>query len=267
MKTSSAVDSFVIRRYMDQCSTLDPSCWQWHTFDVPVAVVEVAPATPFPEGADVALGADAVDRVIVHIGPAGACPERRPLAEEMCADPLGGACTGGAFTCDNGDGGLLCDGGVPGDHDGGAVLDAPAAHDHGDGGGCATAGGKVWCWGDWPQRFGDGTMKPRSLLPVAATGLTEHHEGAFHAPFVAESRFRLGLELAERLDIAINGTILILGKVVLVQVDEAALAADGSIDLVGLEMVASTALDTYFGVSPLARLAHAKPDLPVSRIS
>lgn len=142
--TSTAVASLVVRRYMDQCSTLDPSCWQWHTFDVPVAVVEVAPATPFPEGADVALGADAVDRVIVHIGPAGACPERRPLAEEMCADPLGGACTGGAFTCDNGDGGLPGDGGVPGDHDGGAVLDAPAAHDHGDGGGCATAGG---AWG------------------------------------------------------------------------------------------------------------------------
>jgi MYXO-CTERM domain-containing protein len=139
--TSTAVASLVVRRYMDQCSTLDPSCWQWHTFDVPVAVVEVAPATPFPEGADVALGADAVDRVIVHIGPAGACPERRPLAEEMCADPLGGACTGGAFTCDNGDGGLLCDGGVPGDHDGGAVLDAPAAHDHGDDGGCTTGGG------------------------------------------------------------------------------------------------------------------------------
>ena len=76
--TSTAVASLVVRRYMDQCSTLDPSCWQWHTFDVPVAVVEVAPATPFPEGADVALGADAVDRVTVHIGPAGACPERRP---------------------------------------------------------------------------------------------------------------------------------------------------------------------------------------------
>ena len=39
--------------------------------------------------------------------------------------------------------------------------------------GCATAGGKVWCWGSWPQRFGDGTNKPRSLLPVAATGLTD----------------------------------------------------------------------------------------------
>lgn len=139
--TSSSVDSFVIRRYMDQCSTLDPSCWQWNTFDIPMAVVEVAPATPFPEGADVALGADAVDRVIVHIGPAGTCPGRRPVAEEMCADPLGGQCTGGAFTCDNGDGGLL-DGGLPGDHDGGGdFLDAPAAHDHGGGDGCAASGG------------------------------------------------------------------------------------------------------------------------------
>ncbi len=96
--------------------------------------------------------------------------------------------------------------------------------------------------------------------------MTEHHEGSFHAPFVAESRFRLGLEFAERLDVSINGTTLILGKVVLVQLEEAALAADGSIELVGLEMVASTALDTYFGISPLGRLSYAKPDRPVRRV-
>ena len=135
--TTRPADTFVIRRYMDQCSTLDSSCWQWNTYDLPMVVLEVAPATPFPEGAE-----RDVDRVIVHIGPAGACPERRPLAEEMCADPLGGACTGGAFTCDNGDGGLALDAGVPGDHDGGGdFLDAPAAHDHGGGDGCAAGGG------------------------------------------------------------------------------------------------------------------------------
>ena len=108
---------------------------------------------------------------------------------------------------------------------------------------------------------------PRETSEFAATGLTEHYEGTFHAPFVAESRFRLGLEFAERIDISINGTTLILGKVAVVQVDEAALAADGSIDLVGLEMVASTALDTYFGISPLGRLCYAKPDRPVRRVS
>lgn len=131
--TTSAVDSFAIRRFMDQCSTLDSSCWQWNTFDIPMAVLEVAPATPFPEGADVLIGDGINDRVAVHIGPAGVCPPRRPLAEEMCADPLGGPCSGGAFTCDNGDGGLASDGGTS--------VDAPAAHDHGGGDGCAAGGG------------------------------------------------------------------------------------------------------------------------------
>jgi flavin reductase (DIM6/NTAB) family NADH-FMN oxidoreductase RutF len=108
---------------------------------------------------------------------------------------------------------------------------------------------------------------PRETSEFAATGLTEHFEENFHAPFVLESRFRLGMEFVERIDIPLNGTTLILGKVVLVQVEESALAADGSVDLVGLETVASTALDTYFGISPLGRLSYAKPDRPVSRVS
>lgn len=108
---------------------------------------------------------------------------------------------------------------------------------------------------------------PRTSSEFDATGLTEHYEENFHAPFVAESRFRLGLELANRIDIPLNGTTLILGKVVLVQVGEAALADDGSIDLVGLDLVASTALDTYFGITSLGRLSYAKPDRPVSRVS
>ncbi len=91
-----------------------------------------------------------------------------------------------------------------------------------------------------------------------ATGLTEHREPDFAAPFVAESRFRIGLELAELIDIPSNGTKLIVGRVILVQVDEAHLAEDGSIDLEGLDAVASTALDTYFGITPLVRLPYAK---------
>jgi probable phosphoglycerate mutase len=69
-----------------------------------------------------------------------------------------------------------------------------------------------------------------------------------------------------QIDIPLNGTTLILGKVVLVQIEETALAADGSIDLLGLETVASTALDTYFGLTPLGRLSYAKPDRPPTRL-
>ena len=99
---------------------------------------------------------------------------------------------------------------------------------------------------------------PAAVSEFEATGLTEHEEPGFSAPFVAESRFRVGLELAEILDVAINGTKLIIGRVTLVQVDEAHLRADGSVDLEGLEVVASTALDTYFGLTGSIRLPYAK---------
>jgi flavin reductase (DIM6/NTAB) family NADH-FMN oxidoreductase RutF len=102
---------------------------------------------------------------------------------------------------------------------------------------------------------------PAHVSEFEATGLTEHHEPGFAAPFVAESRFRVGLELAEIVDIASNGTKLIVGRVTLVQLPAERLRPDGSVDLEGLEAVASTALDTYFGITGSLRLPYAKvPD-------
>lgn len=101
---------------------------------------------------------------------------------------------------------------------------------------------------------------PREVSEFVATGLTEHYEADFTAPFVAQSRFRIGMKLEEIIPIPSNGTRLIVGRVVMVQVAEQALLEHGGIDLVGLDCLASTALDTYFRVLPLARLAHAKPD-------
>ncbi len=99
---------------------------------------------------------------------------------------------------------------------------------------------------------------PAGISEFDATGLTEHREPDFAAPFVAESRFRIGLELVEIVDITANDTKLIVGRVMLVQLDEGRLGEDGSIHLDGLDAVASTALDTYFGITPLVRLPYAK---------
>jgi flavin reductase (DIM6/NTAB) family NADH-FMN oxidoreductase RutF len=99
---------------------------------------------------------------------------------------------------------------------------------------------------------------PADVSEFDATGLTEHREPDFAAPFVAESRFRIGLELVEVIDVAANHTKLIVGRVTLVQVEESRLLDDGSIHLEGLDAVASTALDTYFGITPLVRLPYAK---------
>lgn len=106
---------------------------------------------------------------------------------------------------------------------------------------------------------------PRETSEFAATQLTEFYHEGFRAPFVAESRFRIGLELEEIINITANGTQMIIGRVVLVQLAQAP-AADGSIDLTGLECLASTALDTYFTLQAEARLAYAKADRAPKRL-
>lgn len=107
---------------------------------------------------------------------------------------------------------------------------------------------------------------PKDTSEFDATGLTAHYEPGFAAPFVRESRFRIGMELEDIIHIPVNQTKLIVGRVVLVQIPGERLMNHGGIDLIGLECLASTALDTYFELQPLARLAHAKPDLPPTRI-
>jgi flavin reductase (DIM6/NTAB) family NADH-FMN oxidoreductase RutF len=107
---------------------------------------------------------------------------------------------------------------------------------------------------------------PKMVSEFEATGLTPHFESGFAAPFVSESRFRIGLELEDIIHIPANGTKLIVGRVVLVQLAEGSLANHGGIDLFGIDCLASTSLDTYFTIQPLARLAHAKSGIEPTRI-
>jgi flavin reductase (DIM6/NTAB) family NADH-FMN oxidoreductase RutF len=99
-----------------------------------------------------------------------------------------------------------------------------------------------------------------------ATGLSCHFEPGFIAPFVAESRFRIGLTLEDIIPIPTNGTKIIVGRVVMVQVVANAINPHGSLDLVEIECVASTALDTYFRIQPHLRLGHACLDEPSKKI-
>jgi flavin reductase (DIM6/NTAB) family NADH-FMN oxidoreductase RutF len=99
---------------------------------------------------------------------------------------------------------------------------------------------------------------PRGTSEFSATGLTPHFEGGILAPFVAEAVFRFALTLVEAVPITANNTILIIGKVVLAQLPAEHLREDGSIDLLALGSLASTALDTYFQLNSPTRLPYAK---------
>ena len=93
-----------------------------------------------------------------------------------------------------------------------------------------------------------------------AVGLTPRYGERLAAPYVAESRLTIGLQHRETIDIALNGTHLVIGEIVEVDVDAAAVAEDGWIDLGALDRAAVAGLDAYYQPRRLERFSYAKPD-------
>lgn len=81
----------------------------------------------------------------------------------------------------------------------------------------------------------------------------------FPAPFVAGAMVQIGMKFEERVDLKINGTVLLIGSIQSVYIDDALIAADGFINLSEAGVLVSQGLDAYFTTSPLGRLPYAKP--------
>jgi flavin reductase (DIM6/NTAB) family NADH-FMN oxidoreductase RutF len=98
---------------------------------------------------------------------------------------------------------------------------------------------------------------PREISEFDATGLTAIEDG--NLVWVKESRLRIALTLVDIVPITANDTQLIIGSVQCVELPSESLSAAGDIDFDALELVSSTALDTYFTSREIARLPYAKP--------
>jgi flavin reductase (DIM6/NTAB) family NADH-FMN oxidoreductase RutF len=100
---------------------------------------------------------------------------------------------------------------------------------------------------------------PREVSEFAAVGLTAETLDDFPAPFVAQARIRMGLALRELQRLAINGTHLLIGEVMLVDVPDDAVEDDGSVDIAAAGTVTVSGLDRYHRAETLGRLPYAKP--------
>ncbi len=99
----------------------------------------------------------------------------------------------------------------------------------------------------------------RRVSEFEACNLTPEYRGEFQAPFVAESKIRIGLSYAEEHILSCNKTILVVGKVELLEVPGSAVAEDGHIALESLETVAISGLEGYFTATGLGRYDYYKP--------
>ncbi len=99
----------------------------------------------------------------------------------------------------------------------------------------------------------------REISEFDVTFLETEHSSTFEAPYVKASKVKIGMEFLERIDLAVNGTILIIGKVIECFIPEVSLRPDGFIDLEAAGTVTLSGLDSYHKTQKLSRLTYAKP--------
>ena len=101
---------------------------------------------------------------------------------------------------------------------------------------------------------------PKEANEFEQVGLTAEYQTHCIAPYVKESVIKICVDFMERIDLTINGTVVLVGKIRTIQVPSDCLMQDGFVDLEKAASIAVSGLDSYHTTQPIARLAYAKPD-------
>lgn len=103
---------------------------------------------------------------------------------------------------------------------------------------------------------------PASLSEFEECGLTPAFGSEHPAPYVQESHIKIGLELQEELPVKCNGTIILIGEIIELQVAPNMVSADGFVKLDRTNVVTIAGLDGYYEPVLLDRMAYARPGIP-----
>ena len=79
--------------------------------------------------------------------------------------------------------------------------------------------------------------------------------------YVKESNLKFLCEFQQKIDIEMNGTIMVIGLIKEIILPETALAADGFVDLEAAKSITCSGLDSYHTTKKLRRLTYAKPHI------
>ncbi len=99
---------------------------------------------------------------------------------------------------------------------------------------------------------------PRESSEFEACGFTPTYAANFNAPYVAESPLRIGLTLEEEIEIKSNQTILLIGSIQEVFIENQYAENENIPDLSKLNTLVVQGLDTYYKVDKIGTLPYAK---------
>ncbi|MVN91298.1 flavin reductase family protein [Mucilaginibacter aquatilis] len=91
-------------------------------------------------------------------------------------------------------------------------------------------------------------------------GFDEYYHEGFKSPFVRQSSLKIGLRLQEMIDVKLNGTTIVIGKVELLIANDEVIQTNGDVDHIIAGSAAGSGLDAYFKTVQLDKLAYAKPE-------
>jgi NAD(P)-dependent dehydrogenase (short-subunit alcohol dehydrogenase family)/flavin reductase (DIM6/NTAB) family NADH-FMN oxidoreductase RutF len=101
---------------------------------------------------------------------------------------------------------------------------------------------------------------PEDVSEFDEVGFTEQWEDGLDAPFVKESRIKMGMKFREKHTLGINGTEFVIGEIISIEMADELIAEDGFVSLEKAGTVAVSSLDTYHSTNTLASLSYAKPE-------
>ena len=99
----------------------------------------------------------------------------------------------------------------------------------------------------------------KGISEFEKVGFVPHYHSISTAPFVEKAVVKIAMKLEEIIPISINGTILIVGSILQVEINDEIVGHDGFVNLSAAEILISQGLDAYFTTTPIERLPYAKP--------
>ena len=89
-------------------------------------------------------------------------------------------------------------------------------------------------------------------------GFAEEYIDGFSAPFVEQSIIKLGMKLKSIVPIVINGTVLIIGEIVLISLPDNIMSSEGMLDLSLAKGTGISGLNTYYSLDKLKTFPYAR---------
>lgn len=93
-----------------------------------------------------------------------------------------------------------------------------------------------------------------------ACGFTEEYLFGFEAPFVKESKLKIGMRYLESIPIEINNTLMIIGKVVHLSFPDIIMQEEGHLDLSAIGSAGISGLNSYYRLDKINRFPYARPE-------